>query len=102
MSSTCGYDWCIDGAPGHKEHTWTDGVIGNDSLEQPTRRAYVWTSIQEGFAEPVLIGIENPDPDDDRYGAEAYLDIESAEYLRDALTTAINHAKQAADSKYVI
>jgi hypothetical protein len=88
----CGFDWCNNDHPGHKEHTWTDGLTVTERTGR-TRRAYTYTSIQEGFTEPVLIGVE--DPDDECSGMEAWLSIEDAEYLRDALTKAIDNARTA-------
>jgi hypothetical protein len=89
----CGFDRCNNDHAGHKEHTWTDGVLGGSLTERSNRRVYVWTSVQDGYAEHLLVGVE--DPDDECSGMEAWLSIEDAEYLRDALTTAIGNARTA-------
>ncbi|BBZ03606.1 hypothetical protein MCHIJ_30430 [Mycolicibacterium chitae] len=89
MSATCEFDWCESAGEGHKEHTWTDGVFAGRS-----RRAYVWTSLQEGFPKPVLVGIENPE--DEGYGGEIWLSVEDATYLALALGQAIVNAKSGA------
>jgi hypothetical protein len=94
-AGVCGFAWCGGETPGHLEHNWTDGVISTDCMSRRTRRVYTYVSIQEGFDEPLLIGVEDP-TDDDGPSAEAWMSIEEAEYLRDALTTAIGHAKDAA------
>lgn len=86
--SNCEFDWCIDTYVDHKEHTWTDGVDGS-SLTGRVRRVAVWNSIEDGFDEPIAVSIEGPESDGD---AEAWLSVEQATYLRDALSTAIDNA----------
>lgn len=86
----CAFDWCGNTGVDHKEHTWTDGVEAS-SITGKLRRVSVWNSIQEGFAEPILVGIEaGPDEADDGY--EAWLSVDQAVYLRDTLTKAIENA----------
>ncbi|WP_422748017.1 hypothetical protein ACN27E_07925 [Mycobacterium sp. WMMD1722] len=93
MSATCGFDWCAN-TDDHKEHTWTDGVSAT-SITGKVRHVSVWNSIQEGCAEPILIGIEGgPEEVDDGY--EAWLTIDDAEHLLAALTQAIQHAHEGA------
>ncbi|HEY9267253.1 MAG TPA: hypothetical protein VIQ11_21905, partial [Mycobacterium sp.] len=89
-TAACAFDWCCEKRPHHAEHTWTDGVTGSGSGGQ-VRRAYVWTSLQDGYDDPILIGVQNSD--DDSCGGELWLSLEGAEYLRDALTAAIEHAR---------
>jgi hypothetical protein len=89
-AGVCGFSWCDHDVPGHLEHNWTDGVTAADVTGRRTRRVYTWVSIQQGFDEPLLIGVE--DPNDDSSGAEAWLSVEDAEYLRDALSEAISYA----------
>ena len=86
----CTFDWCENGQPDHKEHTWT-GCVVVSPMQQP-RRAYVWTSVQEGYTEPVLVGIE--DTEDESSGSEIWLTLSDAEDLRDTLTAAIEHARE--------
>jgi hypothetical protein len=93
-TEVCGISWCGHDVPGHLEHNWTDGVIVVEP-GRPTKRVYTWLSIQEGFEKPLLIGIE--DPNDDSSGAEAWLSIEDAEYLRDALSKAISYASRSTE-----
>lgn len=88
--SGCGFDWCTNTDADHKEHTWSDGVDAS-SIMGNLRHVSVWNSIQDGFSEPILIGIEaGPDKVDDGY--EAWLSVDQAVYLRDTLTKAIENA----------
>jgi len=88
--SKCAFDWCTNTDDDHREHNWTDGVDGS-SIMGKLRHVSVWTSIHDGFAEPIMIGIEaGPDEVDD--GTEAWLSVDQAVYLRDTLTKAIENA----------
>lgn len=89
--SDCEFHWCTNTYVDHKEHNWTDGVDAS-SITGKLRRVSIWNSIQEGFAEPILLGIEaGPEEVDDGY--EAWLSVDQAVYLRDTLTQAIENAK---------
>ncbi len=89
--TACRFDWCTHTEPEHKEHNWTDSVDGS-SLTGRVRRVAVWNSIEVGFDEPIAVSIEGPESDGD---AEAWLNVEQATYLRDALSTAIDNATGA-------
>lgn len=93
--STCSLDWCENTNDGHNEHTWTDGVEGS-SLAGKLRRVAVWNSIEDGFAQPIMVSIEGgPEEIDD--GQEAWLSVDEAVYLRDTLTKAIENASGGKD-----
>ena len=94
--SACGFNWCTNSGTDHKEHTWTDAVEGS-SLAGKLRRVAVWNSIEDGFAEPIMISIEGgPEEVDD--GAESWLTLDQAAYLRDTLTKAIANASGAVET----
>lgn len=52
----------------------------------------MWTSLEEDYADPILIGVQ--ESADDSYGGEVWLGLEQAEYLRNALSKAIEHARE--------
>ena len=95
-TAECMFDWCTQQCTEqmvhHTEHKWTDGVNRSGTVGE-TRRAYVWTSLEEGYSEPVLVGVE--EPGNDSYCAKLWLSIKGAEHLREALTKAIEHAREA-------
>ena len=89
---TCGYSWCANTAEDHQEHNWNDGIDGI-GIAGTLRRVAVWNSIQDGFVEPIMISIEGgPEEVDD--GAESWLTVDQAVYLRDTLTKAIANASE--------
>jgi hypothetical protein len=81
-----------DDSPGHHEHSWSDGVPA--TVEGHPGRIYTYASTYDGdeFADAVLIGAQRDD--EESSGGEGWLTIEDAEYLRDALATAIRYARR--------
>lgn len=91
-ANTCAFAWCENTWAGHREHAWHDRASGTSVNRSAPREVSVWTSVGDEYVEPIMVSVE--DRDNDGKCGEAWLSLQAAIGLRDALAMAIEHAQE--------